>query len=81
MSRKKVSTLLDPVLYRQVKAESMRQDKQISHLIGEALEHYLFERTDRRREASAVAATWGTFLVDRELVDRVLADEDGLLDA
>ncbi len=42
--RKKVSTLLDETLYRRAKLESVVRGKQISEIIGEALEKYLDER-------------------------------------
>ena len=37
--RQKISTLIDPGLYRRVKLEAVKTNRQISEIVGEALEH------------------------------------------
>jgi hypothetical protein len=41
MPRRKVSTLLDEHLFRRAKLGSLRQRKQVSEILGEALQRYL----------------------------------------
>jgi len=79
--RRKVSTVLDDSLFRRVKLESVRQGKPISHLLGEALEAYLEREGGRHATAGVVAETWAVFDVDRRRVKRLLADEDGVIEA
>ena len=81
MARRKVSTLLDEHLFRRAKLESVRQGKQVSEILGEALERYLGERGSRRAATSVVADTWGVLKLDRRKIDRLLVDEGGLFDA
>ena len=81
MSRQKVSTLLDEHLFRRVKLESVRQGKQVSEILGTALERYLAETGGRLATTGVAAGTWGVLKLDRRKVDRLMADEDGWLDA
>ena len=81
MPRRKVSTLLDEHLFRRAKLESLRQRKQVSEILGEALERYLGESGSRVATTGVVADTWGVLRMDRRKVDRLLIDEGGLLDA
>jgi len=81
MARRKVSTLLDEHLFRRAKLESVRQGRQVSEILGEALERYLGERGSRRATTSVVADTWGVLKLDRRKIDRLLVDEGGLFDA
>lgn len=80
MNRKKVSTLLDPHLFRQAKLESVRSGKQVSEILGEALARYLSD-TGRQRATGGVAAeTWGVLKLDRRKVRKLIDEEDGWLD-
>jgi len=81
MGRRKVSTLLDDHLFRRAKLESVRQRKQVSQILGEALERYLAETGSHVATTGVVAETWGALKLDRPTIDRVIADEDGLFDA
>lgn len=79
--RQKVSTILDGHLFRRAKLESVRQGKNISDVMGEALERYLAETGGRRPSAGVVADTWGILKLDRRTVTRLMQEEDGLFDA
>jgi hypothetical protein len=81
MARRKVSTLLDEHLFRRAKIEAVRQRKQLSAILGEALERYLDDAGGGRSESGVVAASWGVLKLNRRTVARLLADEEGLLDA
>jgi hypothetical protein len=81
MGRRKVSTLLDEHLFRRTKLESVRRRKQVSEILGEALERYLAETGRPLATTGVVAETWGVLKLDRRKVDRLIADEGGLLDA
>ena len=81
MARRKVSTLLDEHLFRRTKLESVRRRKQVSEILGEALERYLAETGRPLATTGVVAETWGVLKLDRRKVDRLIADEGGLLDA
>jgi metal-responsive CopG/Arc/MetJ family transcriptional regulator len=79
--RRKVSTLLPESLYRRVKVESIRQGKQISEILGEALESYLDEKKNPPGIGGAVAGSWAALRVNRKTLSRLLDEEEGLLDA
>jgi len=81
MSRRKVSTLLDEHLFRRAKLESLRQRKQVSEILGEALERYLREKGSRAATTGVVAESWGVLQLDRRRVKRLLVDEGGLFDS
>lgn len=81
MPRRKVSTVLDEHLFRRAKLESVRQGKPVSEILGEAIERYLTEVGSRRATGGVVAETWGVLKLDRRKVDRLISDEEGLLDA
>ena len=81
MGRKKISTLLDEHLFRRVKLESVRQGKQVSEILGTALEQYLATSGRGLATTGVAAETWGMLKLDRRSVDRLIADEDGWLDA
>ena len=80
MGRRKVSTLLDDHLFRRVKLESVRQRKQVSQILGEALERYLAESGSHAATTGVVAETWGVLKLDRRTIERLITDEDGLFD-
>jgi hypothetical protein len=79
--RRKISTILDDRLFRRAKLESIRQGKPISQLLGEALETYLEREGGRHATAGVVAETWAVVDVDRRRVKRMLAEEEGVLEA
>jgi hypothetical protein len=76
--RKKVSTLLDPVLFRRAKTEAARQNRQISEIVAEALEMYL------RKEGShlgKVDESWASLPVDWKQLKKVMEEEIDYLEA
>ncbi|MGH9459663.1 MAG: hypothetical protein ACRD1X_00450 [Vicinamibacteria bacterium] len=78
--RKKMSTLIDEGLFRRVKLAAARQGKQISGIVGEALEEYLSEKGERRTTAGFVTESWGAlYLPERELRE-IMEEEDDRLD-
>ena len=81
MARRKVSTLLDEHLFRRAKLESVRQGKQVSEILGEALERYLGATGSRLATSGVVAESWGVLKLDRRKVERLISAEEGLLDA
>jgi hypothetical protein len=78
--KKKVSTQMEPGLYRRVKLESARRGEQISDMIGEAVAQYLDRSAPPLGAASVVEETWGALALDRRRVDELMED-DGLFDA
>lgn len=74
--RKKVSTLLEEGLYRRAKLEAALRGKQVSEILGEALEKYLDEETGAGRSLGVVEETWGSVTVRREVLEAIMADED-----
>lgn len=81
MPRRKVSTLLDDHLYRRAKLEAIRQRKQVSEIVGEALEQYLTQAGHSQATTSVVAKGWGTIKIDRRTLARLMKDEPGVFDA
>jgi hypothetical protein len=79
--RQKISTLVDPAIYRRVKLESVRRNKQISEILGEALEKYLASDRPGLARVGVVAATWGAVPLPKEQVQQILRGEEGLLEA
>ena len=76
--RRKISTLLDETLYRRAKLESVVRGKQISEIIGEALEKYLDERDVPGRGLGVVAETWGSLKLPASELHEIMAEEDWL---
>ena len=79
--RKKVSTLLEDNLYRRVKVHSSRQGKQISEIIGEALELYLNDEARSGSSLNVVHESWAVLEAPASLVKKILREEDGLFDS
>ncbi len=79
--RRKVSTLLEENLYRRVKVESARQGKQISALIGEALELYLKQNNISERGLNVVSESWAILKMPESRVKRIVLEEGDFLDA
>lgn len=76
--RSKVSTLVDPVLFRRAKLEAARQNKQISEIVGEALELYLRKRG--AHHLGKVAESWGALQVDRKKLKKLMEEEVDFLE-
>jgi hypothetical protein len=79
--RRKVSTQLDEVLFRRVRLESVRQGRQISAIISDALSHYLDESGTPAGPGGAVSASWASLSVPVETLMEVLDEEDDFLGA
>lgn len=79
MPRQKISTLLDEHLFRRAKLEAVRSGRQLSQVLGQALEQYLAKAPDRPSTGVA-AGSWGVLKLDPGRVTRLLRDEGGLLD-
>ena len=79
--RRKVSTLLDEGLFRRTRLESARQGRQISDIVGEALDRYLTQASDRPASLHVVAETWGVLRLKPSLVKHVLREEPDVLEA
>jgi hypothetical protein len=77
--RLKVSTPIDEGLVKKARREALRQGRQLSEILEEALDRYLIERGSPR--GGVVAASWGAIKLDAETVKRILEEEDDLLDA
>lgn len=61
--------------------ESVRQGKQFSEIVGEALEVYLSEKSNTTAGMSVVAESWGALEAKPKLIRRILEEEDGLFEA
>lgn len=79
--RQKISTVLETSLYRRVKLEAARSGKQIAEVIESALRDHLGAGDQEAQLGSVVAETWASLPCDRRLVQQILSEEDGLLDA
>ena len=73
--------MLEENLYRRVKVESSRQGKQISALIGEALELYLKQNNISERGLNVVSESWAILKMPESRVKRILMEEGDFLDA
>lgn len=80
-TRRKVSTVLDEMLFRRIKLEAARQGKQINEILAEALEEYLQDRGPSAVSTGVVDASFGALRAAPDRVRRILNEEDGLLDA
>ncbi len=80
MMRQKISTLLEPALFRQVKLESARRNKQISEILSEALESYFLQQ-GRKRRSEVVAESWASLPLEPLKVKRIIEEEEGLFDS
>lgn len=74
-AKRKFSTVIDERLLRQTKLESVRRNKKINEIIGEALEAYLFG-PGHSTSAGSVAATWASIPLDRETARRLATEDD-----
>jgi hypothetical protein len=81
MPRRKVSTLLDEHLFRRAKLQAVRENKQISQVVGEALERHLAGQRQARDAGGVVARTWNSLPATRRVLRQALADDDSLFEA
>ncbi|MFQ5738371.1 MAG: hypothetical protein ACE5JX_05120 [Acidobacteriota bacterium] len=79
--RQKVSTLVNAALFRQIKLEAVRSNKQISEIVGEALELYLQRARAGRRRGDVAGESWGALPLNSGAVKRILEEEEGLFEA
>lgn len=79
--RKKIGTVVDDRLYRRAKVEAAKQGRAVSDLLGEALERYLDAGRTGRGSANIADETFGSMRIDRKEFERILREEDGVLDA
>jgi hypothetical protein len=73
----KVSTSLDQNLFRKARREALRQGREVSEILEDALDRYLLER---ETTPGVVAASWATIPLSADGVQQILAEEDDLLD-
>jgi hypothetical protein len=78
--RKKVSTLLDEALFRRAKLESVRQRKQFSEIVGEALESYLSRAGSASTSSGVVSGSFGSIRLAKRSVKRIVMNEASILD-
>jgi hypothetical protein len=81
MARIKVSTVLDEHLFRRAKLEAVRRRKPLNELVAEALERYLADSGGRSATTGIVAGSWGVLRLEKDALDELLAEEDGLFDS
>ena len=77
----KVSTILDEDLLRRAERESMRQNKPLDSLLGEALKFYLDEKDKAANTGGVVARSWAALKLAPDTLKSLLENEDDLLDA
>jgi hypothetical protein len=78
MMRTKIGTALDRELLKRARSMAVREGKQLSQIIEEALSEHLARK--RAPKDSIVARTRGSLSLPKEEVDRILRDEPGLFD-
>ena len=76
-----MSTLLEESLFRRTRLESVRQGRQISAIVGEALDRYLAQASGHPASLHVVAESWGVLHLKPALVKQVLREEPGVLEA
>lgn len=76
-----MSTILDEDLLRRAEKESVRQNKPLSSLLGEALKFYLDEKGGAANTGGVVARSWGALKLAPDALKSLLENEDDLLDA
>jgi hypothetical protein len=77
----RVSTELEADLVRRARLESIRQGKPLDQILGEALELYLDEKGVSRKQSGVVSGSWGALNVNREVLEDLLDEDNGLFDA
>ena len=73
--RRRLSTLLEESLYDRTRQEAVRQGKQISDVVNDALVTYLDSRTPAVGLKGVVEESWGVLAVPARQVRQLLADE------
>lgn len=68
---------MDPALFRRAKLEAARQNKQISEIVGEALEAYL---RSQGTHLGKVAESWGALRIDRKRLQQLMDEEVDFLE-
>lgn len=79
--RQKISTVLDEALYRRAKLESVRQARPLSDILGEALATYLAEKKSPGGMGGVVSSSWGAIKITAGIVNKLMKEEDDLLEA
>ena len=75
--KRKVSTIMEEALFRQVKLEAARQRRPLSAILEEALTRYFDPRVARGEpQHRSVADTWGAMAASPDLVRAIMEDED-----
>jgi hypothetical protein len=75
----KIGTVLDAGLLRQARAVAAREGKRLNQVLEEALADHLRRKSAGHRGGVA-ARTAGSLRLPRHQVDRILAEEPGILD-
>jgi hypothetical protein len=80
--KRKVSTIMEEALFRQVKLEAARQGRPLSAILEEALARYFEQRTARGEpQHRSVADTWGAMAVPSDVLRAIMEDDDADFDA
>jgi hypothetical protein len=78
----RISTELDENLVRRAKLESVRQGRPLDEILKEALERYLGETAARAQgNEGVVKKSWASIPIGKEMLRKILEEEDGFLDA
>jgi len=78
----RISTELDENLVRRARLESVRQGRPFDEILKEALERYLGETVARAQGSEgAVKKSWASIPIGKEMLLKILEEEDGFLDA
>ena len=67
---------MDEALYRRAKLEAAVRGKQISEIVGAALEMYLAEESVPGQGLGVVADTWGSVSFPVRELEEIMAEED-----
>lgn len=78
--RRKLSTILDENLLRRARLEAVRQEKQLSQLIAEALESYLRQHGAPAGPGEVVHRSWGAIALGAAEVAEILREEGSFLE-
>lgn len=77
----RISTELDESLVRRARLESVRQGRPFDEILKEALERYLGETAVRTHgNESVVRNSWASIPIGKEMLRKILEEEDGFLD-
>lgn len=76
-----MSTLLEEQIFRRTRLEAARQGRQISDIVGEALDRYLAQDAGRPASLHVVADSWGVMRLKPAVVKRLVREEPGVFEA